>query len=141
MKRIPVIIALFLAVPLIAQTAKVIQLSPEEAKQAKVLHAEQDSIAKKIVEFDQAIRARYLSAPKDQEGHTQTYLFNGSWFWVKDGWGAGNFQYSEDFKFIVPAVVPQYSSPYGFGGGCVQLTPGIGIGTLMTPGIGTLTGK
>jgi uncharacterized protein CbrC (UPF0167 family) len=93
-KRIPVIIA---------------QLSPEEAKQAKALHDEQNSIAKRIVEFDQAVRARYLSAPKDQEGHPQTYLFNGSWVWVKDGWGTGNFQYSEDFKFIVPAVVPQYS--------------------------------
>jgi hypothetical protein len=102
MKRIAVIITIFLAVPLTAQNAKVIQLSPEDAKQAKVLHDEQEAIAKKIVEFDQAVRTKYLTAPKEQEGHTYTYNLNGSWVWVKDGWGTGTFQYSEDFKFIVP---------------------------------------
>lgn len=88
------------------QTAKVIQLSPEEARQAKALRDQQDAIAKKIADFDQAIRIKYLTAPKDDEGHTQTYSLNGKWIWVKSGWGSGSFQYSEDFRFIVPSSVP-----------------------------------
>ena len=135
MKRIAVIITIFLAVPLTAQNAKVIQLSPEDAKQAKVLHDEQEAIAKKIVEFDQAVRTKYLTAPKEQEGHTYTYNLNGSWVWVKDGWTTGLFEYSEDFKFIVP-VLPEYLLSSQSGEGCTSYPYGVwGAGSSVSPTI------
>lgn len=99
------ILVLGFSLAVAGQTAKVVQLSPDEARQAKALHDEQDSVAKKIAEFDQAIRTKYLSAPKNEEGHTNTYSLNGKWIWVRIGWGNGAFEYSEDFKFIVPLVL------------------------------------
>lgn len=110
-----------------AQTAKVIQLSPEEARQAKSLRDQQDAIAKKIAEFDQTIRDKYLKAAKEEEGHTATYSLNGKWIWIKSGWGNGSFQYSEDFRFIVPV-------PYNPTTGTCQ---SILCGVTLTPAYGS----
>jgi hypothetical protein len=100
------------ALSLNAQSAKVIQLSPEDAKQAKQLHDASEAAAKKESEFQDVIRERYLKASKEEEGHTQTYgylfTFQGKekshGYWVKSGWGNGTFEFSEDFRFIVPVA-------------------------------------
>ncbi len=127
-----------------AQTAKVIQLSSEDAKQAKMLHDQQEAIAKKIADFDQAVRAKYLTAPKEDEGHTQTYSLNDKWIWVKSGWGSGSFQYSEDFRFIVPIPYTPSPSPYPCQSNLailcgVTLTPAWSGSTTLTtvPAVGT----
>jgi hypothetical protein len=62
-----------------AQTAKVIALSPEDAKQVKSLQDQEAVLQQKILALHAQIRDRY----------------------VKTAW-YGDFLYSEDFKYIVP---------------------------------------
>lgn len=122
-----------------AQTAKVIQLSQDDAKQAKALTDEQTALDKRKAEFEEAIRTRYLTVIRGDKdwGDTSVQIWNGAG--VKSyraGWDTGRFEYSEDFKFIVPKTVPSigYGS-YSIWGGCSQFVPSIGAVT------GTLTGN
>lgn len=93
-----------------AQTAKVVQLTPDEAKQAKVLHDEQIALSKRQSDFDQAIAAKYTTEERKggwiciangcTEGSTKgtkQLVYRDT----KEGWNLG-FVYSDDFKFIVP---------------------------------------
>jgi hypothetical protein len=113
------------AVPqIIAQTAKVIQLSPEDAAKAKDLYAQKADIEKKIADLQAKIAGGYTTEKKEQqylnccccgikESDGKTYVTQ-----FKDGWGGG-FEYSSDFKFIVPKMPPAYSvSPYQYWPAC-----------------------
>lgn len=108
------LLAIFLALPLLSfgQSAKVIALSPADAAQAKSLYAQQADIEKRIADLQASITHKYLLASKEEEGHTNTIGYGTKDFmWVKNGWGTGAFQFSEDFKFIVPSPVSN-SIPY-----------------------------
>ena len=88
-----------------AQDAKVIQLSPSDAAEAKSLYAQQKELDAKFADLRYRITKNYLTASKEEEGHTNTYSdpHGAGWVWVKNGWGTGNFNFSEDFRFIVPS--------------------------------------
>jgi hypothetical protein len=114
-----------------SQTAKVIQLSASDAAQAKYLHDQAVAALKRESEFTESLREKYLKATTSDEGqnHTQTrgYAFATEsspaheGYWIKYGWGDGSFEYSEDFKFIVPIVKP-YTQPSNgtiFGNTCI----------------------
>jgi hypothetical protein len=107
------------ASPLFGQTAKVIALSPEDAAQAKALFTQKAEIEKKIKHLEDAVHDKYLITPH----HGPSGLYGT----YKEGWSAG-FDYSEDFKFIVPKVyVPSSTnccgSSYGiWSSGCNYTT-------------------
>lgn len=133
-----------------AQSAKVIQLSPNDAELARQLYAERDLINKRIDELQKMVEERYLSDIKP--GPSSTFIA-GSGITVgcgmilslngqpscppesaadkksreereaaqkaedaklthlerKPGWK--QFEFSEDFKYVVPAqLVPQSAS-------------------------------
>ena len=85
------------ALKAVGQTAKVIQLTPDEAKQAKALYDEQQALAKRQQEFDAAISHKYTETPSTLS------VFSKPWttYSTNSGWENG-FVYSENFKFIVP---------------------------------------
>jgi hypothetical protein len=91
------------------QTAKVIQLSPEDAKQAKSLDDEQKALTAKTEAFMASIRKTYLQIKKTDDlfvtGCTSS-LKREDIKCYKNGWNFGDFEYSEDFKSIVPVNRP-----------------------------------
>jgi hypothetical protein len=135
---------LILALPLHAQTAKVIQLSPADAAEAKALHAQRDAINKKIDDLQKKITDKYLSVEKPGSGNFLSYSGPVRLCMINAGcppetpeekkrteeadkkWresenlkhhleripGWDDFQFSEDFKFIVP-VEKKYVPPSG----------------------------
>ena len=85
------LLSVFLALPLLlpGQTAKVIQLSPEDAKQAATLYAKKADIEKQIDALHVEITQKYIS--KEQ-----------GWLVFSSNPWSNGFEYSDDFKFIVP---------------------------------------
>ena len=117
-----VVVVLFAALPVLGQTAKVIPLTQKDATEAKSLYAQQKDIEGKIADLRYRITKDYLTASKEEEGHTSTYSDpqGGGRVWVRNGWGDGHFDFSEDFKFIVPQEPPKYNSnPWN---NCITLT-------------------
>lgn len=84
-----VLAALLLSLSLtaFAQTAQVVQLSPADAKEAKAIYEEQQSLIKR----DAALRQRIA----------QTYPLVAKWT---------NFEFSTDFLFVVPFQINFASS-------------------------------
>lgn len=139
--------AVFLAATLHAQTAKVIQLSPEDAAQAKSLHEQKEALDKKIADLQQKIHDNYLSV-EVQYPTTACIAFNRAETCIprkptpaeekaarglgpKKGWESGKFEYSDDFKFIVPA-------PLTFSTGtAITCGPSWIGGTTLIPATGT----
>jgi hypothetical protein len=123
------LLAIFLALPLPAQTAKVIALSQEDAKLAKSLYEERDLVNKKIAELDSKVKKDYLLGEKGSScGQNGKYYM--------PGWGCGEFEFSEDFKFIVPK--PSCCSGITlwnccFGGGVATPCSGCGCGLSSCP--------
>jgi hypothetical protein len=110
---IKVFILLMLSVGLAsAQTAQVIQLSPEEALRAKSLYDQKTSIDKQIEYLQAEIADKYIE--------NKNLTLQG-WMW--------GFEYSTDFKFIVPLKPNQNSPVSGSGstswinGGCTYVIP------------------
>lgn len=123
-------VALFLilaASPLIGQTAKVIALSPEDAAEAKTLYTQKAEIEKRIINLTDTIQHKYLALVPPHEGLNGFRHF-------KDGWSIG-FEFSEDYKFIVPKVwTPLPSSPCcSASWGCFNPNPATITGTAPTP--------
>lgn len=84
-----------------AQTAKVIELSPEDAVKAKSLYEQQVSIGKQIDDLKMQVQKKYL---KPAKGETcNIYYSSGECY--TSSWATG-FEYSDDFRFIVPAKTP-----------------------------------
>jgi hypothetical protein len=126
---------LLLAVPVFAQTAKVIQLSPEDAKEAKLLYDLKKDLVKQQDEFDEKIRKAYLTttykATKNSVCYwslygsvyyTSSVSENGICTGIKEGWYNG-FNYSEDFLFIVPNPPPTTSYTVGDHGYALTTNP------------------
>jgi len=89
---------LFLSLPAFSQTAKVIQLTPDEARQAKDLYDQEQALKQKRADFDDAIRKKHIfDNPEKYKGLYYAPGFPP----LKEGW-TREFEYSEDFKFIVP---------------------------------------
>lgn len=145
MKLITVLAMLAFCCAVTAQTAKVVQLSTEDAAQAKALAEEQKALDEKIVAFRESIEQKYLVTTEEKErgscyagqvalsdpvtitdGSTTGQLFitgpvtsTGSSTteprsslshtpYYRQGWGCGEYQYSDDFRFIVPLPEPNY---------------------------------
>lgn len=92
------------------QTAQVIQLTPDEAKQAAALYAEKNAVEAKIEALRKSISAAHIH-PQSRE--------NDVFIFYDPTWVLG-FVYSTDFKFIVPA--PFVTQPYS---GCPVYNLGI----------------
>jgi hypothetical protein len=94
------LLSVFLALPLLlpAQTAKVIQLPDNLAKQAKALYQEKADVEKKIADLQQQITDAYLKQSSN--------------------WSFG-FEFSEDFRFIVPKSY----TPLPSGSGTATICP------------------
>ena len=129
-----------LVLPLMrGQTAKVIQLSPEDARQAKALDDAQNELTAKIAAFRETIKQKYLVTTERKEAGdcyagvfmtnaTSGFLVLGdgtiNWSskpekpqappkpepYYRRGWRCGEYQYSDDFKFIVPVPASPYTS-------------------------------
>jgi hypothetical protein len=96
---------LLIAAPMLAQTAKVVELKPEEAAEAKQLHDAADRAKKAADEFDAKIGERYVWS----EGSTANS------YSLKPGWPYG-FEFSDDYRFIVPKPYQaQAPSACGYG--------------------------
>lgn len=77
----------------VAQTATVVELKAEDAALAKRLYAEKAGIEKQIADLEVKIRGTYLKPACDKNSIT---FCAGSPTWYN------GFEYSTDFKFIVP---------------------------------------
>src|ERR1700761_4934782 len=110
------LLAIFLALPLAAQTAKGIQLTPEEAKEAQALYAEQKSVELRMADLHQKIVTKYNLG-------NQNTLFP-----------AFDFEYSTDFKYIVPKLpsinTNNFCCPYN---SIISTVVGCGSMTPVTP--------
>lgn len=140
----------FVSVAAHAQSAKVIALSPADAKEAKDLYAQRDAINKRIDDLHQKVTDKYLSDEKPGPGPSLTgYItttcamilsINGvqppcppetadakkaredreakeklmHHLEVKDDWRNG-FEFSDDFKFVVPKSISMPSNPSWYG--------------------------
>ena len=111
------LLSVLLAVPLIlnAQTAKVIKLSDADAEQAKALYAEKAQVETKITELEIKIHKDYITLWSPSEQNGVSYGF------PKSGWTSLEFEYSDDFKYIVPKPYP---ANFVIGGtGCFTTSP------------------
>ena len=124
MMRWIVVAALGCAMAASAQTAKVVQLTPDEAKQAKALYDQQQELTKVTEQFRAALRDKYLKRPPDPPQPKVTVgsfslcgvslcPANYSPSPYKAGWESGEYIYTDDFKFLVPKPYQNGSSSYG----------------------------
>jgi len=119
MKNVAFAIVL-LSVACTAQSARVIQLSPDDAAKVKQLYAQRDAIEKQIADEKDAITAKYLVAKPGQHGNCL-----GKYDYAP-GWNCGEFEYSEDFRFIVPQVGNTTAGKITWGSpnwGCLTISP------------------
>ena len=119
-----------------AQTAQVIQLTPDETKQAAALYAEKAAVEAKI----EALRSNIVEAHLMLRGDKAVVLVGychdnsavpGDLSCYPMGWGSGQFEYSTDFKFIVPEPPQPYFTVNG--SGCAYLNPGVFTSVPGTP--------
>lgn len=96
----------------VAQSAKVEAISAEDTVKIKALYAEKAAldkqmaaVEKKISDFNEGIKARYLTTKEPDKGWCSASFSTASGYvWIKNGWACGAFQYSDDFRFVVPAA-------------------------------------
>jgi hypothetical protein len=87
------------------QTAQVIELTPNEAKQAATLYAEKAAVEAKIEALRNALTSKYVMVRTLQVGSAKGWVDCGPGGCLpvtRPEWLNG-FVYSTDFKFIVPA--------------------------------------
>lgn len=102
---------LLISIPSLAQTAKVIELSPEDAALAKRLHENQIEIERQMKEFQRHVRITYLL---EHNAHSGSAGFGNGHCVVKEGeiipgWFCGDFDLSDDFRFIVPTPMTTFT--------------------------------
>jgi hypothetical protein len=124
------LLSVFLALPLLlpAQTAKVIQLDPEEAAKVKQLYQQKADAEQAISDFQIKIQEKYTKRKVEYNPGLSCLTPSGNgivgvglcggekdpatkkaFYWdFISGWNYG-FEYSEDFKFIVPKAAPASS--------------------------------
>jgi hypothetical protein len=113
-----VVLSLLLVVGAQAQTAKVVALSGEDAQRAASLHRLLIDTQSSIKQFDADIRAKYLRNPDNKTNHTprgpiESPGWNYQQYGFKEGWGTGDFEYSDDYKYIVPAPKLEFNINQG----------------------------
>ncbi len=127
-----------------AQTAKVVQLSPADAAEAKSLYEQKAAIEKKIADLQERISHQYVSDEKvyptsicisgvsvlHPDGTTTSFPSvpcttlkptpeqekASHYFTIKSGWENG-FEFSDEFKFVVPKAYKEPTSCYHYSGG------------------------
>lgn len=116
---------LLLASSLHAQTAKVVALTPGETAQQTVLLKQQQEINNKLALFRDAIAKKYLVDDK--------LVATGQSCPYQKGWGCGDFEFSEDYKYIVPSK--------SLGLNITTTAPTCAFPRFITPATGILTGN
>jgi hypothetical protein len=140
-----VLLSLLLTVTAHAQTAKVISISDEDAQHAASLHKLLHDTENNIKVFDAEIKAKYLRNPDDKTNHTpppticmsnQCITSDPSWasqYGFKEGWGMGQFEYSDDYKYIVPAHEEKSTGTPSPMWGCNTVAPAVDYYRPMAP--------
>lgn len=111
-----IVLIVMLAGVMSAQTAKVIQLSPEDAATAKRLDAEQKALTARTEEFRKKVVVKYLVEPEPYLGGVVSGYNNCSLHAPEKGtiitpsWCYG-FEFSDDWLYIVPKPAPAPASP------------------------------
>lgn len=118
------------------QTAKVIALTPEDAKTAQELDQQVTTALKRQSDFREKLRLKYIGGAPAGVGLTFCLSSTGcaptkhDWKDPKLGWENG-FEFSDDWKYIVPITFRPSTSISGGGSfyGCNTLTtvPAVGI--------------
>lgn len=126
--RVGLVVALLLAVGVGAQNAKVIQIDRDDARDAK---AKWEALQKAQADWDavaERVKKDYVYVSKSsQECGSQ---FMNVDYCYRKGW-ENNFDFSTDFKFIVPKPQPQYSGCNGtsWNGNCGYIFSGATVPT------------
>lgn len=142
------ILAFAMSTALLAQNAKVIELTPAEATEAKSIAQEQKDLAQREIDlrYDIALHhniARELPTRASAcigKGCIPSGLPEADHRWVEfvvGGWLNG-FEYSEDYRFIVPKAAPASNyiqSPCGAWGtttlaNCLTINPAWATGDI-----------
>jgi hypothetical protein len=123
MKFVLAFAVLVLAMCAGAQTAKVVQLKPEDAARAKALYAEKTRIEQEIADFRQHINDDYPEVGVTVPCSASVCMGAGcvpppppkvSCHRALDGDWANGFDFSSDFRFVVPSRPAKPSTPaYG----------------------------
>lgn len=109
-----------LAIPIFGQskpqaTAQVIALTPSDTLAARGLYTEREVLEGKIRDFEFSIIEKYLSTNSPNMPCGGVAYFH----WatttqksvlVRQGWGNGSFNFTEDYRYIVPSSNPVPSS-------------------------------
>lgn len=103
MKTVIVAVAMSLAMACSAQTAKVIALTPDEAREAKAISDQQKEIDNRLAVLRQRITANHLYA--DGKEYSSCSIVSNSEHHIKGEWGCGDFEFSDDYRFIVPSRI------------------------------------
>lgn len=112
-----------LALSAIAQTVKVIPLSPDEAREAKAIAEAREALDVRDKNLRDKIGNTHLKASQLEQA------CNG----IKGGWGCTlDFEFSDDYKYIVPAKPSTSISP-NFG---IQWAPANGYYPSTAPTLG-----
>lgn len=102
MKTVIVAVAMSLAVACSAQTAKVVALTPDEAREAKAISDQQKELDNRLAALRHKIIASHLYA--DGEEYWSCSIGLPIEHHIKEGWGCGSdFEFSDDYRFIVPS--------------------------------------
>jgi hypothetical protein len=86
-RAIVFVACMFICAVMQAQTTQVIELSKAEAAQAKALYAEQEKVREELLDLRRSIAAKYELPP--------------------------TFEFSDDFRFVVPANNVTFCPPSG----------------------------
>jgi hypothetical protein len=158
------------------QTAKVMAVTPEDTTQIVALRAAADAANKALSDFNEKVRVKYITTLDNSKGNqedvnvsytsiiigcniTHYYgavpLTNCDMTWSTEpvkprrykltGWEYG-FEWSEDFRYIVPVRPPTYSTqsgqwntcPWYVNGGVITTSPATNSSLTAVPGNTTI---
>lgn len=119
-------LSVFLAIPVYSQSAVVVVLDGQDAAQIAHLYAQKADIEKQIKDLKDQIHDKYLVDPHYNQNH-------GLYGTPKTGWESGDFEFSEDFKAIVPKTNYLFTS-----GACIT-TPYFTTAPIITNTVNPVT--
>ena len=108
-----------------AQSAKVIALTPEDAAKIAKLSAQKAEIERQIEEFNKHVTDFYLTTPAESvtAGGTEWFCYWADNKHKCSRYGWNDFEYSTDFKYIVPKATPTPTNTICGGTSCVFSSP------------------
>ena len=122
--RVIGLLALAVTCSAMAQNAKVVKLTDADAAEAKRVYAAQEAANKAVADFQEHIKEAYVgkisiimpsfawvticpqSGPCDPQKKVSPSVPKPENYQFKDDW-IGGFEFSDDFRYIVPAPIPQ----------------------------------